>query len=226
MDSLMAIKTGDHTIPIRSSRNEKHAAMIHHTTICGIAVRTGDLICTSDGHQHALFSQAYELLGTLIPGPVDHVAIYVGPGRRCIEAGLHGVIAFEAIGECWDAPAMFAKRTIADTIYGIGDPTSGRGFYPALEAAIRNEVARFLEQQVTQRRPYNLNFFKAYSLDSFYCSQLAYLAYRRHGIDLNSGAGSPELPGLGSIIFPTEIWLACKQRTQLATDGGEPITSG
>lgn len=189
---------------------------IHRTTLCGVPAQTGDLICTSDGNQHALFSKAYELLGIVIPGPVDHVAIYVGPGRRCIEAGPRGVIAFEAPGDGWDAQAMFGERMIADTIYGVGDPLTGRGFSPALERAMRFEVARFCERQVADRRPYNINFFDSYTTEAFYCSQLAYMAYRRHGVDLNTGAGIPSLPGVGSIIFPTEVWLACRQRRKLA----------
>jgi hypothetical protein len=185
--------------------------VIHTYNLYGVALRTGDLICTQDGNQHALFSKAYELLGMVIPGPVDHIAMYIGPGPRFVEAGPFGVIDFEVQGHTWDAAAMFERRLIADTIYGIADPTVGRGFSPALEAAIRYEVGKFVDEQAEQHKPYNVNFFNSYSLDSFYCSQLPYMAYRRHGLNLNTGEGIPELPGVGSIIFPTEVWNACRQ---------------
>jgi hypothetical protein len=184
---------------------------LNTTKLYGITLTTGDLICTSDGHQHALFSKAYELLGFAIPGPVDHVAIYIGPGPRFVEAGPFGVLDFELPGDTWDSPAMFERRMIADTIYGIADPIAGRGFNAPTEHAIRYEVAMFLNDQVAARKPYNFNFFDSGSHKAYYCSQLAYAAYKRHGINLNTGDGVPELPGVGSIIFPTEIWNACEQ---------------
>ncbi|MDZ4718187.1 MAG: hypothetical protein SH847_06915 [Roseiflexaceae bacterium] len=177
----------------------------------GVTIKSGDLICTRDGNQHALFSKAYEALGLIIPGPIDHVAIYVGPGPRFIEAGPFGVIDYELPGSTWDSAAIFRRRMIADTIYGVADPVSGRGFSPALENAIRYEVTLFCNTQAADRKPYNVNFFDSANQQAFYCSQLAYAAYKRHGINLNVGKGIPELPGIGSIIFPTEIWHACQQ---------------
>jgi hypothetical protein len=188
----------------------------------GVTLRSGDLICTRDGNQHALFSIAYKALGVIIPGPIDHVAIYVGPGPRFIEAGPFGVLDFELPGNTWDSAAIFHRRMIADTIYGIADPTKLHGFSPAMENAIRYEVVQFCNQQAEARRPYNINFFDSANQDAFYCSQLAYAAYKRHGINLNTGQGIPELPGVGSIIFPTEIWHACYQIPIELRDGVEP----
>jgi uncharacterized protein YycO len=184
--------------------------MIHTYTLHGTALRTGDLICTSDGNQHILFSQAYELLGLAIPGPIDHIAFYTGPGPRCVEAGPFGVREFAIVGPGWDSEAMFAQRLIADTIYGIADPTAGRVDGQREERA-RIAAAAFCLEQAAARKPYNINFFDSQTEDRFYCSQLIYLAYLRQGIDLNSGAGVPDLPGAGSVIFPTEIWHACRQ---------------
>jgi hypothetical protein len=185
--------------------------MLHTHKLYGHTLHTGDLVCTTDGNQHALFSKAYELLGLVIPGPVDHIAIYVGPGPRFVEAGALGVLDFEMPGDTWDSAAIFKRRLIADTIYGIANPVAGRGFSKALERAIRFEVAKFVNQQAEERRPYNINFFNSTDQQAYYCSQLPYAAYKRHGINLNTGSGIPELPGLGSIIFPTEVWNACQQ---------------
>lgn len=184
--------------------------MIDTYELCGFTLRTGDLICTQDGNQHVLFSKAYELLGLAIPGPIDHIAIYVGPGPRCIEAGPFGVRDFELAGDRWDADAMFARRLIADSLYGIADPTYGRDLGER-EPLIRAEVAAYCARQLEAGKPYNVNFFDSQTEDAFYCSQLIYMAYLRHGINLNSGSGVPELPGASSIIFPTEIWNACRQ---------------
>jgi hypothetical protein len=189
----------------------EHCAMDDSYELHGVMLKRGDLICTRDGNQHALFSKAYEVLGLIIPGPIDHIAIYVGPGPRFIEAGPFGVIDYELPGNTWDSAALFKRRMIADTIYGIADPIRGRGFSPAMEQAIRYEVALFCNTQAAERKPYNVNFFDSANQHAFYCSQLAYAAYHRHGINLNTGAGIPELPGIGSIIFPTEIWNACHQ---------------
>ncbi|GAB4126410.1 MAG: hypothetical protein Fur005_23950 [Roseiflexaceae bacterium] len=185
--------------------------MIHTYQLHGHTLQTGDLICTSDGNQHILFSKAYELLGIVIPGPIDHIALYIGPGGRCIEAGPWGVLDFELPNNHWDSPAMFDRRGIADTIYGIANPVAGRGFSEALQRAIRYEVSLFANQQASERKPYNINFFNSSTHETFYCSQLVYAAYKRHGVDLNTGNGIPEIPGVGSIIFPTEIWYACHE---------------
>jgi Permuted papain-like amidase enzyme, YaeF/YiiX, C92 family len=184
--------------------------MIDTYELCGFTLRTGDLICTQDGNQHVLFTKAYELLGHAIPGPVDHIAIYVGPGPRCIEAGPFGVRDFDLRGGRWDADAMFPRRLIADSLYGIADPTYGRDL-PDGEERARADAAAYCLEQLDAGRPYNVNFFNSTTEDAFYCSQLVYMAYLRVGIDLNSGSGVPDLPGAGSIIFPTEIWNACRQ---------------
>jgi uncharacterized protein YycO len=53
-------------------------------------------------------------------------------------------------------------------------------------------------------------FLDSMTEDAFYCSQLAYKAYLREGIDLNTGKGIQNFPGMESIIFPQEIWSGCK----------------
>jgi hypothetical protein len=65
-------------------------------------------------------------------------------------------------------------------------------------------------------KPYNLNFFDPDTEDGFYCSQLPYLAYLPHGIDLNTGMGVPDVPGTSRIVFPQEIWSGCSHRRAAA----------
>jgi len=53
-------------------------------------VQTGDIICTTDGGGEIFAGQFWRLVGKLIPGEVDHIAVYVGPQGRCVEAGAKG----------------------------------------------------------------------------------------------------------------------------------------
>jgi hypothetical protein len=77
--------------------------MIYSYEINGLLVKTGDLICTTDGGDSIIAGQFWRLIGKLIPGDVDHIVIYVGPEGRCVEAGAKGcVITFEAKNHKWD----------------------------------------------------------------------------------------------------------------------------
>jgi hypothetical protein len=184
--------------------------MIHSHSINGLPLTTGDLICTTDGGEALISGQFWRLVGKLIPGDVDHIVIYVGPGGRCVEAGARGlVITFEMTGDRWDAQKMYAQRRMIDTLYGVVYPLKHKHLPEDVEARIRNSVARYCIAQAEAGKPYNLNFFNSQTEDAFYCSQLAYKAYLPHGIDLNSGQGVPNIPGTNSIVFPQEIWASC-----------------
>jgi len=65
--------------------------MIYTYEIEGLAVQTGDIICTMNGKPDILPGEFWRFVGRLVPGDVDHVAIYVGPNGRCVEAGTRGV---------------------------------------------------------------------------------------------------------------------------------------
>lgn len=179
--------------------------MVYEHEFDGLVVQTGDLLCMTDGDTGSLQGQFWRLLGTLLPGPVDHVVIYLGPDGRCVEAGPGGVITFEMVGATWQ-PELLAKQRgrLLDHIYGVAYPLQGRGLSPQEEVQIREQVAMYCLSQVG--KPYNLNFLNAETEDSFYCSQLAYKAYQSKGIDLNAGMHLPGLPQTDSIIFPREIW--------------------
>ncbi|MFT3893039.1 MAG: hypothetical protein QM730_15525 [Anaerolineales bacterium] len=68
--------------------------MIYTYEIEGIALQTGDIICTMNGKPDILPGEFWRLVGRLVPGDVDHVAVYLGPQGRCVEAGARGVIKF------------------------------------------------------------------------------------------------------------------------------------
>jgi len=74
------------------------------------------------------------------------------------------------------------------------------------------KVWRISLAQAEAGKPYNLNFLNSQTDDAFYCSQLAYKAYLRHDIDLNTGKGVPNFPGTGNVIFPQEIWSGCSNK--------------
>ena len=181
--------------------------MVYSFEINGLSVKTGDLICTVDGGGPVIPGEIWRLIGKLIPGDVDYVVVYIGPEGRCVEAGVKGVISFETHSSVWNSASMLDQRLLVDQLYGIAYPVEGRGLPPEQEDTIRDNVAAFCLAQVG--KPYNINFLDSSTEDSFYCSQLAYKAYLKCGIDLNTGKGVPDIPGTTSIIFPQEVWESC-----------------
>lgn len=181
--------------------------MTYSFEINGLAVKTGDLICTQDGGDPVIPGEFWRLIGKLIPGDVSHIIIYVGPGGRCVEAGPNGVISFETPSPVWNSSQTLEVRGFVDQLYGVAYPLSGRGFSAEKEEQVRQSVAQYCLAQLG--KPYNINFLDSGTEDSFYCSQLAYKAYLKNGIDLNTGKGVPAIPGTESIIFPQELWESC-----------------
>jgi hypothetical protein len=179
--------------------------MIYTYQIEGIPLQTGDIICTMNGKPDILPGQFWWLVGRLVPGDVDHVAIYTGPEGRCVEAGAHGVIKFTVFKGQWDAQRMARRRGhLFDTFYGIASPLDGLGLPEEEEHILRAKVAEYCLAQVG--KPYNLNFLKSDTEEAFYCSQLAYKAYQQIGINLNTGLAMEQIPGTNAIVFPQEIW--------------------
>ncbi len=189
-------------------------ADVYVFTINGLPVQTGDLICTTDGGGPLLAGQFWRFVGKIVPGEVDHVAIYTGPGDRCVEAGARGhVVAYDIGGSVWNANSMISQRgLVVDSFYGIAYPLADRGFSDDRIRAVRISVANYCLAAAEARKPYNIDFLNSNTEEAFYCSQLAYKAYLPHGIDLNTGLGVPHIPGTTSIIFPQEIWSGCAHR--------------
>ena len=178
---------------------------IYTYQIEGIALQTGDIICTMNGKPDILPGEFWRFIGRLVPGDVDHVAIYVGPNGRCIEAGGHGVIKFTVFDGQWNTERMARRRGLLfDTFYGIASPIDGLEVSEEEQTEMRLRVAAYCLSQVG--KPYNLNFLNADTEETFYCSQLAYKAYQQIGINLNTGLAMEQLPGTNAIIYPQEIW--------------------
>ena len=192
---------------------EPESMTVHTYQIDGLTVRTGDLICTNTTQQESIFAGLfYQFFGTLIPGEVDHIAVYVGPGGRCVEAGAkYRVTTFNINGNTWDSSKMIKERgPLLDNLYGIAYPLAGLSLSSEEEAGIRKRVAAYCIKQAEANKLYNAIFLDSATEDAFYCSQLAYKAYLKEGIDLNTGKGLPHFPGMDSIVFPQEIWSGCK----------------
>lgn len=185
--------------------------MIYHYAVDGLPVTTGDIICTMNGKPDILPGEFWRLVGRLVPGDVDHVAVYLGPGGRCAEAGSRGVITFEMHEGRWDAEYMTrARGLLIDTFYGVAYPFSSVELSRDEEACLRQEVAAYCLAQVG--KPYNLNFLDPEKEQAFYCSQLVYKACLRAGLNLNTGLAMEQLPGTNRIIYPQEIWSGCPHR--------------
>lgn len=179
--------------------------MIYTYQIEGLTLQTGDIICTMNGKPDILPGEFWLLVGRLVPGDVDHVAIYVGPDGRCVESGSHGVITFDVHDGVWDTEFMARERGLLfDTFYGVSYPLDGLELSEDEEMHMRMKVAQYCQLQIG--KSYNLNFLNAETDDAFYCSQLAYKAYQQVGIDLNTGLAMEQLPGTNAIIYPQEIW--------------------
>ena len=179
--------------------------MIYRYKINGVPLQSGDIICTTDGRPDLLPGEIWRLIGRLLPGDVDHIVIYIGPGGKCIEAGGKGVSTFEMPGGYWDSSRNLLKRAmLVDTFYGVAYPLRRQKLSAVVKRRIREEIVAYLLGQLG--KPYNLNFLDAERDDAFYCSQLAYKAYQSQGIILNTGRAMPDLPGTEKIIFPQEIW--------------------
>jgi len=201
--------------------------MIYTYQIEGIPVQTGDIICTMNGKPDILPGEFWRFVGRLVPGDVDHVAIYLGPNGRCVEAGARGVITFDVPNGHWNTERMALQRGLLfDTFYGVVSPIDGLPVSEEEEVEIRSQIAAYCLAQLG--KPYNLNFLKTEAEESFYCSQLAYKAYQQIGIDLNTGLSMEQLPGTNAIVYPQEIWNGFRHReakhdlppvnsTQLAT---------
>ena len=185
--------------------------MVYTYQIEGIALQTGDIICTMNGKPDILPGEFWRLVGRLVPGDVDHVAIYTGPQGRCIEAGAHGVIKFTVFNGEWNTERMARRRGhLLDTFYGVASPLDGLGLSEEEEAQMRMQVARYCAAQVG--KPYNLNFLNSETEDAFYCSQLAYKAYQQVGINLNTGLAMEQIPGTNNIVYPQELWEGFSHR--------------
>jgi len=191
--------------------------MIHTTKINGLDVQTGDILCLAfhgDSENHPV--SHWRLLGLVIPGEVDHVAVYIGPGGRCIESAYRGVYKFDLEGGEWLPKKMYKYRgRFKDDFVGVAYPLQNRDLSKSEEQRIRHGVAEYCLAQVG--KPYNINFLNTDQEKTFYCSHLAYKAYLSFGIDLNTDYGVPHIIGSHRIVFPTEIWSGCphqKARTE------------
>jgi cell wall-associated NlpC family hydrolase len=190
--------------------------MIYTYQINGMPVQTGDIICTMNGKPDILPGEFWRLIGRLVPGDVDHVAIYLGPDGRCAEAGARGVITFDVPNGIWDTERMARQRGLLfDTFYGIASPLDVLGFSEEDEILMRTAVAQYVLAQVG--KPYNLNFLNPETEEAFYCSQLMYKAYQTIGINLNTGLAMEQLPGTNQIVYPQEIWEGFSHRKKSLT---------
>ena len=155
------------------------------------------------------------------------MAIYLGPNGRCAEVGARGVITFDVLDGYWNTERMALQRGLLfDTFYGIVSPLDELGLSENEEFQMRSRVAEYCLAQLG--KPYNLNFLNAEMDEAFYCSQLAYKAYQRIGIDLNTGLAMEHLPGTNAIIYPQEIWNGFSRRAakRIETLGGPAQTVG
>lgn len=184
--------------------------MIYQSTINGLPVCTGDIICTTDGSAATTMGKLWQTLGLLVPGEVDHVVLYLGPGGRCAEAGARGVLLFDMPGERWQAEPLAGERWLVDTLVGVAYPLADRAAPGLSGEHVRAAVADYCALQAAQDKPYNVNFFDPDTDAAFYCSQLIYKAYCEFGLDVSvpPGTASASPP---RIVVPQMLWQSSRQ---------------
>ena len=197
--------------------------MIYTYQIEGLTLQTGDVICTMNGKPDILPGQFWWLVGKLVPGDVDHVAIYLGPDGRCVEAGARGVITFDVPHGHWDTENMALQRGLLfDTLYGVASPLDGLQLSEEEEYEMREKVGEYCLAQVG--KSYNINFLNAETEVSFYRESSVQI-----GIDLNTGLAMEQLPGTNYIIYPQEIWDGFSHRMTKREDehtvSGQMVTN-
>jgi hypothetical protein len=167
---------------IRSETMNLPKSAIYTHSFDGVRFQTGDVLCTQDGVPNSLFGKIWALMGILTPGEIDHTVIYIGPGGRCVESALCGVIVFDMPGETWDAACLQTTRRMLDRLVGVAFPLAERGLTAEEEQQIRVNVADYCLEKAQRHAPYNLNFFNPQVDGAYYCSQLIYQAYLANGI--------------------------------------------
>jgi hypothetical protein len=182
--------------------------MIYTDRFNGLPVKTGDILCTCNGTNQGWVGLFWKLIGYLVPGPIDHVILYVGPDGRCVEAGGRGVIDFVMPDHKWDAVGVMEERLLVDTLVGISYPLQELRLSLTEEEHIRQSVADFCLDHVG--KPYNTNFLNLVTNEAFYCSQLIYLAYRQAGINLGirpirTFSESSDLNDTPVFVLPTQL---------------------
>jgi hypothetical protein len=185
--------------------------MIYRSTMNGLPVCTGDIICTTDGSAATTMGKLWQALGLLVPGEVDHTVLYLGPGGRCVEAGARGVLLFDMPGERWEAGQLAGERWLIDSLVGVAYPLADRAAPGVSADEVRAAVADYCALQAAEDKPYNVNFFDPNTDAAFYCSQLIYKAYREFGLDVSVPPGAPSADAT-RIVVPQMLWQSSQQR--------------
>jgi len=191
--------------------------MIHRFRINGVPVRTGDLVCTRDGDGHGLLGALWRAIGALVPGEIDHCALYIGPGIRFIEADARGVRLLSMPGDCWNAESLLHHRLFVDTFAGVAYPLGGRRIPHREQDRIRLSVARYCLAQVAAGKPFNFNLLDATNPRRTYCSQLIVEAYRAQGIHLGGKRATRPQGILRCAVLPDALWLGNPHRAAAGT---------
>ncbi len=175
--------------------------MVFQETIHGRSLKTGDVIFTRDG-PNSIFSMGCTVLGERVAGEADHCLLYLGPSGLCVEAGGHGVIAFDA-KPAWNAEPMLLSRGIVDTFHTASSVLAGRGLSAAQENAVRILVRGYALGSVS--KAYNLRLLDLNNEKALYSSQLVYLAYANAGVELRGVTTVTSGRRAVQVILPRDI---------------------
>jgi len=186
--------------------------MIHRHRIDGVPVCTGDILCTRDGDATGLVGVLWRGIGALVPGEIDHCALYIGPGSRFVEADARGVSVLSMPGDSWNSGVLLRKRLFVDTFVGVAYPLEGRRLPRRQQDRLRMSVAAYCLSQAASGKRFNFNLLDATNPRRTYCSQLIAEAYRSEGINLDGKRGTTMARVPRHAILPESLWRGSPHR--------------
>jgi len=195
--------------------------VIHRYRIQGVPVLTGDILCTRDGDSKGLIGAFWKALGSVVPGEIDHCALYLGPGTRFIEADARGVSVLSMPGQRWDAEALFHRRLFVDTFVGVAYPLHGLRIPQRQQGRVRLSIANYCLAQHAAGKAFNFNLLDATNPRRTYCSQLIIEAYRSQGIHLDGRRETRRTSILRHAVLPDALWRGSPHRVAAGVRSGE-----
>lgn len=98
-----------------------------------------------DGAEATWRGRIWTLVGSLIPGEVDNMLMYVGPGSRFVESGPIGVVTFEVPEPNLDSVSLRKQRGFRDRLHGVVYAVANRGlsFEEQVRVQLRLNDQRF-----------------------------------------------------------------------------------
>ena len=149
-----------------------------------------------------------------------HVALYVDD-----QSDFDGELLAHATGSksYVSDPDQVKTESVYETYWWTGEELYDWAVIrPLTTDAVKAQAATYARSKADQDNPhilYNLNFLDKNNEDKFYCSQLAWKAYEKQGLDLEADTGL-----INPVVTPDDLYYTVYDRAILVqAQGGEPL---